>query len=87
MTAPARDPALDYYFHANLPNKKEYVVINESVIQNDVAFKPGVELGLAPIGPSLKISGIGVEKKWEESVEKQISLGGQSLANQQRISW
>ena len=82
MTAPARDPALDYYFHANLPDK-EYVVINDSVIQNDVAFKSGVELGLAPVESSLKISGIGVD----ESVEKQISLGGQSLANQQRISW
>jgi len=82
VTAPARDPALDYYFHANLPDNKEYVVvINDSVIQNDV-----VEQGLAPVGSSA--SGRVDES---ESVKtgnlKQISLGGQSLANQQRISW
>jgi len=81
VTAPARDPALDYYFHANLPDKEYMVVINDSVIQNDV-----VEQGLAPVGssPSGRVDE-------SESVKtgnlKQISLGGQSLANQQRISW
>jgi len=87
VKAPATDPALECYFYAKLPDQTEYVVINNSVIQNDVAFKPGVELGLAPVGPSLKISGIEIEKKWEESVEKRISLGGQPLNNQQCISW
>ena len=88
VTAPAKAPTSEYFFHANLPDaNKEFVVVDQSVVQKDATFKPGVEVSLAPVGPSLKISGLGVEKKWEESVEKWISLGGQSLANQKRIRW
>jgi len=88
VTALAKEPTSDFCFHANLPDaNKEFVVIDQSVVQKDATFKPGIEVGLAPVGPSLKISGLGIEKKWEESVEKWISLGGQCLGNQQRVRW
>lgn len=88
MTAPEKETTLECYFHANLPDaNREFVVIDQSVVQKDATFKPGIEVGLAPGVGSLKLSGVGIEKKWEESVEKWISLGGQCLSNQQRVRW
>ena len=78
----------DCYFHDSLPrSNREYVVVDQSIVQTDSTLKQGVKVGLIRDGPFLTIRGIGNEKKWAESIERQISLGGQCLAGEKRIQW